>query len=91
MLIKIPDNYTNETAYQDEVLPGGLYAVASTFFENFDDTFTLLREWIESSSDFDADNTRPEMVEEILPWDLVKKLNKYQQDLFIPIKPKENA
>jgi len=32
------------------------------------------------------DVERPEMLEEILPWDIVKKLTKWQQDIFIPIK-----
>jgi len=85
MLIKIPDNYQNETIYQDEHLPGGLYAVASTFFENMDDTIILLREWVANSSDFALDLSRKEMLEEILPWDIVNKLGKFQQDIFIPI------
>jgi len=89
MLIKIPDGYENETIYMDEYLPGGLFAVASTFFENLDDTFVFLREWISDSSDFEADTERLEMLEEILPWDIVAKLNKFQQDIFIPIKMKE--
>jgi hypothetical protein len=85
MLIKIPDGYENETIYIDESLPGGLYAVASTFFEDMDDTFLLLKEWINGNDDFEIDVMRPEMLEEILPWDLVGKLNKWQQDIFIPI------
>jgi len=85
MLIKIPDDYDNKTAYLDEAMPGGLYAVASTFFESMDETFILLREWVRDSSDFELDTNRPEILEEILPWDIVKKLNKYQQDIFIPI------
>jgi len=90
MLIKIPDNYINETTYQDEYLPGGLYAVASAFFEKMDDTFILLRQWVKESSDFEPDTSRPEMLEEIMPWDLVKKLGKYQQDIFIPIQLKRS-
>jgi len=90
MLIKIPDNYKNETIYLDETMPGGLYAIASTFFENLDDTFVQLRAWISDSSDFYADTERPEMLEEILPWDIVKKLNKFQQDVLIPIRIKNN-
>jgi hypothetical protein len=46
----------------------------------------LIREWVKGSSDFQLDNERPEMLEEILPWDLVKKLDRWQQDIFIPIK-----
>jgi hypothetical protein len=86
MLLKIPDDYKNETVYMDEYLPGGLYAIASTFFENMDDTFEQLREWVKGSSEFQPDLERPEMLEEILPWDLVKKLDRWQQDIFIPIK-----
>ncbi len=86
MLMKIPDDYDNETAYLDEYLPGGLYAVADTFFESMEDTFALLREWVISGEDFVLDKKRPEMLEEILPWDIVKKLNRFQQDIFIPIK-----
>jgi len=91
MLMKIPDDYENDTVYMDENLPGGLYVVSSTFFENMDDTFVLLREWINSSDDFEADVERPEMLEEILPWDVVMKLNKWQQDIFIPIKIIQNG
>lgn len=88
MLIKISDDYENETVYLDEILPGGLYAVAATFFESMDDTFILLREWINNSDDFNLDKHRPEMLEEILPWDIANKLNRYQQDIFIPIQIK---
>ena len=90
MLIKIPDDYENETVYLDEILPGGLYAVAATFFESMDDTFMLLREWINSSDDFNFDTNRPEIIEEILPWDISSKLNRYQQDIFIPIQIKND-
>lgn len=86
MLIKIPDDYHNETVYLDEILPGGLYAVAAAFFESMDDTFILLREWINNSGDFDLDENRSEMIEEILPWDIANRLNRYQQDVFIPIR-----
>lgn len=89
MLIKIPNTYNNKTKYSDELMPGGLYAVASTFFESLDDTFVLLREWVSNNTDFELDAERSEMLEEILPWDIVKKLNKWQQDVFIPIKIKK--
>ena len=89
MLMKIPGDYENVTVYADEILPGGLYAVAATFFESIDDTFSLLRDWIKNSEDFMLDFQRQEMIEEILPWDIVKKLNKYQQDIFIPIQIKK--
>jgi len=89
MLIKIPDGYKNETPYTDERLPGGLYAVASTFFENLDETLLLLKEWVNNSNDYKQDAQRHEMLEEILPWDIVKKSGKFQQDIFIPIVEKE--
>jgi len=88
MLMKIPDDYENETVYSDETLPGGLYAVASTFFESLDDTFILLRDWVKNSDDFTLDLHRQEILEDILPWDITEKLNKFQQDIFIPIKVK---
>ncbi len=52
MLMAVPASYANETDYVDETLPGGLYAVAATFFESMDDTLALLREWVQDSSDF---------------------------------------
>ena len=85
MHIKIPDDYQNETPYAEETL-GGLYAVASTFFESLDETFVLLRKWVNSSIHFELDKQRPEMLEEILPWDIVELTSKFQQDVFIPIK-----
>ena len=91
MLMRVPDDYNNETKYLDELMPGGLYAVASAFFENLDDTFVLLREWVSVSNDFDLDAERAEFLEEILPWDIVAKINKWQQDVFIPIKVKSEG
>jgi hypothetical protein len=88
MLMKIPDSYENETVYADEILQGGLYAVTDTFFESMDDTFILLREWVKNSDDFELDTQRTEMLEEILPWDITEKLNRFQQDIFIPIQIK---
>ena len=88
MLMKIPDDYENDTIYADETLPGGLYAVTAAFFENMDDAFVLLREWVNASDVFDLDSRRPEMLEEILPWDIVRKINKFQQDVFVPIQIK---
>jgi len=84
MHIKIPDDYKNETPYAEERI-SGLYAVASTFFESLDDTFILLREWVTASAEFEPDKQRFEMLEEILPWDIVRLTDKFQQDVFIPI------
>ena len=88
MLIQIPNDYENSTKYADDNLAGGLYAIASSFIEDMDDTFILLREWVNNSDDFEPDKQRPEILEEILPWDIVDKFGKYQQDVFIPIKLK---
>jgi hypothetical protein len=89
MLMKIPEDYDNTTEYTDERLTGGLFAVASSFMEGMDDTFILLRDWINNSGDFDLDKGRKEMIEEILPWDIANRFSKYQQDIFIPIRIKD--
>lgn len=94
MLIKIPSDYENTTVYAEDNLLGGLYAVASSFVEDLDDTFVLLKNWISKSDHYrlDVDTEgkmqRIEMIEEILPWDIANKLNRYQQDVFIPIQIK---
>ncbi len=95
MLMKIPDEYENATVYNDEYLPGGLYAVASSFVEDMDETFSLLKDWINKSEHYTIDTgvngemRRGEMIEEILPWDIAVKLNRYQQDVFVPIRMKD--
>jgi DNA-binding transcriptional MerR regulator len=89
MLIKIPDDYENKTDYADEKFEGGLFAVASSFMEDMDDTFILLRDWINKSGHYVPDANRFEMIEEILPWDIAAWLNRYQQDVFIPIQIKD--
>lgn len=92
MEIKLPEDYSNESEYAEEYFPGGLFAVASSFMEDMDDTFILLRDWINQSDHYELDvdaegrMQRREMIEEILPWDIAKKLNRYQQDVFIPIR-----
>jgi len=94
MLIKIPGDYENTTEYADERFTSGLFAVASSFMEDMDDTFILLKDWVNKSDHYelDADTEeklqRYEMIEEILPWDIANKLNRYQQDIFIPIQIK---
>lgn len=94
MLIKIPDNYENATEYTDEKFTNGLFAIASSFMEDMDDTSILLKDWINKSDHYELDiNTegelqRYEMIEEILPWDIAIKLSRYQQDIFIPIQIK---
>ena len=30
------------------------------------------------------------MIEEIMPWDIVDKFNRYQQDIFVPIRIKND-
>ena len=94
MLIKIPNDYENTTEYVDEKFAGGLFAIASSFMEDMDDTLILLKNWINMSEDYELDVNakgefqRYEMIEEILPWDIANKLNRYQQDIFIPIQIK---
>jgi DNA-binding transcriptional MerR regulator len=94
MLIKIPQDYENATGYIDEDFPGGLYAIATSFMTDMDDTFILLRDYINRSDDYAFDTgadgllQRDEMIEEILPWDIVEKFNRYQQDVFVPIRIK---
>ena len=85
MMIKIPFDYQNQTPYVDEIFQGGLYAVSSSFMEDMDDTFVLLKDWVKQSSDFEL-SPGADMIEEILPWDIALKLNRYQQDVYIPIK-----
>lgn len=94
MLIKIPNDYENTTEYEDESFTGGLFAIASSFMEDMDDTFILLKDWVNNSAHYELDDNaegklhRYEMIEEILPWDIANRLNRYQQDIFIPIKIK---
>jgi len=91
MLIKIPQDYENVTGYIDEDFSGGLYAITTSFMADMDDAFILLREWINNSDYYkiDADSEgklqRDEMIEEIMPWDIVAEFNLYQQDVFVPI------
>lgn len=94
MLMTIPADFDNKTDYVVELFPGGLFAIASSFMEDLDDTFILLRDWVgasdlyEHDSGEDANAPRYEMIEEILPWDIAYKLRQYQQDVFIPIRIK---
>lgn len=89
MLMRIPENFENHTLYEDARFPGGLYAVASSFMEDMDDTLALLRDWVGKNDSFESDTpSRGEFIEEILPWDIAEMLNRYQQDLFIPIRTK---
>ncbi len=94
MLFKIPNDYENTTEYVDEKFTGGLFAIASSFMEDMDDTFILLKDWVKKSDNYGLDTAeegkyqRYEMIEEILPWDIAHRLNRYQQDIFIPIKTK---
>lgn len=93
-LMKIPADYNNITEYVDEEFAGGLFAVASSFMEDMDDTFILLKDWVNRSDYYELDTSPKgqlrcnEMIEEILPWDIVDKFGRYQQDVFIPIRIK---
>jgi len=84
MMMEIPADYENQSPYVDEHFQGGLYAVASSFMEDMDDTFVLLKDWVTQSDAFNPIDGA-EMIEEILPWDIAIKLNRYQQDVYIPI------
>ena len=94
MLIKIPYDYENTTEYADERFTSWLFAIASSFMEDMDDTFILLKDWVNKSDYYELDANaegelqRYEMIEEILPWDIANKLKRYQQDIFIPIQIK---
>lgn len=94
MLIKIPKDYENTTAYIDETFSGGLYAITTSFMVDIDDAFVLLRDWINRSGNYELDTDsggkllRDEIIEEILPQDIVDKFKQYQQDVFVPIKIK---
>ena len=95
-LIKIPNDYDNITEYVDENFSGGLFAVASSFMDDMNDIFILLKDWINKSDyyelDVDVDGKLRcnEMIEEILPWDIVDRFGRYQQDVFVPIKIQNN-
>jgi len=84
MLVKIPDDYKNQTPYVDEQFQGRLYAVTSAFMEDMDDSFILLKDWVKQSEDFELE-TDAEMIEEILPWNIAIELNRFQQDLYLPV------
>jgi hypothetical protein len=94
MLMNIPNDYENKTEYSDEHFPGGLFAVTSSFMEDLDDTFILLKNWIKKSEYYELETEtkeklkREEMIEEILPWDIANRFSRYQQDVFIPIRIK---
>ncbi len=91
MLIKIPTDFANITEYKDEIFTGGLFAIASSFMEDMDDTIILLKDWVNKSDNYKlVTNTegRYEIFEEIMPWDIANKHNRYQQDIFIPIQIK---
>ncbi|MCL2057814.1 MAG: MerR family transcriptional regulator [Oscillospiraceae bacterium] len=95
MLIHIPDDYDNITEYADEDFSGGLFAIASSFMDDMIDIFILLKDWINESDFYELDADAggklrcDEMIEEVLPWDIVEKFGRYQQDVFIPIKIKQ--
>lgn len=97
MMAKIPDGFINISPYIDELFKGGLFAVASSFMEDMDESFALLKEWISGNEYFELDTdeygalNRDEMIEEILPWDIAQQLNRYQQDVFIPVRIKNKG
>jgi DNA-binding transcriptional MerR regulator len=97
MNIKIPDDFHNTSPYLDVLIHGGTYAITSSFMEDMDETFVLLREWVNNSKDFELDLddngvlNRDELIEEILPWDIALKQNRFQQDVFVPVRINERS
>ncbi len=97
MNIKLPENFTNTSPYLEGAFEGGMYAIAGSFMEDMDETFGLLREWIKKSEYFELDTdengilNRDEMIEETLPWDIARILNRYQQDVFIPVRMRKGG
>jgi DNA-binding transcriptional MerR regulator len=95
MLMKVPNDFEKTNKYVVEFFPGGLFAVASSFMADLDDTFILLRDYVKGSEEYEVDADeegklcRSEMIEEILPWDIATRFNRYQQDVFIPIRIKD--
>ena len=93
-MLKIPCDYDNTTEYADEDFAGGLFALASSFMDDMNDIFILLKDWINICDDYELDTDADgklrcnEMIEEILPWDIVDRFGRYQQDVFIPIRMK---
>lgn len=55
MLMEIPKGFENTSLFTEESFSGGLFAVASSFMEDMDDTFVLLRDWINKSESFELD------------------------------------
>lgn len=59
--------------------------VASSFMEDLDETFILLKDWINKSDHYELDINAEgklqhnEMIEEILPWDIANILNRYNK------------
>lgn len=92
---RVEDSFINRTPYLEGALPGGLYAVALSYIDEFPQVFSLLREWVEKSDAFVMDRdaqgrlARMELLEEMYPWDVVERLGRYQQNLYVPIRWKE--
>ena len=97
MKLKIPEDFMNTSPFSDEFVTGGMFAVTTSFMEDMDETFLLLKEWVERDECFELDQDengisyRGEMIEEILPWDIARELNRYQQDIFIPVRLKNKG
>jgi len=92
LIAKISDDFNNDTPYCDSVFEGGLFALASSYMEEMDTVSGLLKTWLNESPTYKIDTDEcgnwrcHEMIEEILPLDISRKLKRYQQDIFIPIK-----
>lgn len=92
LMTRIDDDFDNVTPYKDMIFSGGLFAVTTSFIEYFNDQSNQLIKYINESDLYDIDyDTNGKwrcdlMIEEILPHDISQKLNRYQQDIFIPVK-----
>lgn len=92
LMTKIDNDFENITPYKDITFNGGLFAVTTSYMEYFTDKSNQLIKYINKTDLYDIDcNENGKwrcdlMVEEILPHDISQRLNKYQQDIFIPVK-----
>ena len=58
MLMNILYDYENSTAHIDEDFPGGLLTIASFFMADMDDTYILVRDWINRSDNMSSTSMR---------------------------------
>ena len=91
LMTKIDNDFENITPYKDITFNGGLFGVTTSYIEHLTDKSNQLIKYINESDlyDIDCDTNKKWrcklMIEEILPHDISQKLDRYQQDIFIPI------